>query len=203
MDEVPGLDRQTLPEQAIQDLRRLPFAEFCRATGAAASPRSTFDDIAASYVRFRPAYSPELIDDVLELGKLGEGSNVVAVGCGTGQATRSLASKVLNIDAIELSPGMAALVASDPTDFPNAEVHVADFEEGMSGTPCDAVAAFTSFHLVDPARRYSAVRRSPRIYRSIVLVYRLRVVSDQDIFGARVAFTFSSASPGHGRGLSY
>jgi SAM-dependent methyltransferase len=196
MGEVRGRDRQAPPEPVSQDVRPLAFAEFCRATGAAASLRSTFDDIAASYDRFRPVYSPELIDDVLELGKLREGSNVVEVGCGTGQATRSLARKGLNIDAIELSPGMAALAASNLADFPNAEVHVADFEEWTPGAPCDAVVAFTSFHLVDPARGYSAVRRSLRKDGSIVLVCTLRVVSGHDVFGARVASIFSSASPG-------
>ncbi len=196
MDETREPDQRVSSQTADQDVKCLAFAEFCRATGAAASLRPTFDRIAASYDRFRPEYPPELIDDVLELGKLREGSNVVEVGCGTGQATRALARKGLNIDAIELSPRMAALAAANLADFPKAEIHVADFEEWTPNKPCDAVLAFTSFHLVDPARGFSAARRTLRKDGSIVLVCTLRVVSDEDIFGARVASIFSSVSPG-------
>jgi ubiquinone/menaquinone biosynthesis C-methylase UbiE len=57
-----------------------------RRTGA------VFNEVAELYDRVRPTYPGELFEDLVAITGLGQQSSVLEVGCGTGQATRSLAA---------------------------------------------------------------------------------------------------------------
>jgi ubiquinone/menaquinone biosynthesis C-methylase UbiE len=49
-----------------------------------------FDEVPELYDRVRPAYPDELFADLVAITGMDERSSVLEVGCGTGQATRSL-----------------------------------------------------------------------------------------------------------------
>jgi SAM-dependent methyltransferase len=55
--------------------------------------RFTFDQVADVYQASRPGYPDALIDDVVAYAALGPDDRILEVGCGTGQATASFASK--------------------------------------------------------------------------------------------------------------
>ena len=55
--------------------------------------RFTFDQVASVYRASRPDYPEALIDDVLSYAKLKPTNNILEVGCGTGQATKSFAPR--------------------------------------------------------------------------------------------------------------
>jgi 2-polyprenyl-3-methyl-5-hydroxy-6-metoxy-1,4-benzoquinol methylase len=57
----------------------------------------------------RPGYPDELFADLVTITGMGDRSSVLEVGCGTGQATRSLAALGCSVTALEPGAGLAAL----------------------------------------------------------------------------------------------
>lgn len=63
--------------------------------------RFTFDRIAFAYRASRPEYPEALVDDVVSYADLKPGDPVLEIGCSTGQATKSFATRGLQIVAID------------------------------------------------------------------------------------------------------
>lgn len=77
---------------------------------------------------------------------------MLEVGCGTGQATRSLAALACSVTAVELGEGMAALARQRLATFPNVEVETSSFEEWDDrGRHFDVLVAAAAWHWVDPS----------------------------------------------------
>lgn len=68
-----------------------------------------FNEVPELYDRVRPTYPDELFADLVAITGTDRRSSVLEVGCGTGQATRSLAALGYSLTAIEPGAGMAAL----------------------------------------------------------------------------------------------
>jgi SAM-dependent methyltransferase len=118
--------------------------------------RRTFDTVADLYDRARPTYPPELIDTVAALGP-----RVLEIGPGTGQATRALVDRGLDVTAVELGPNLAEIARRN---VPEATVVTADFETWEpDDADFDVVAAFTSFHWLGPGRYAKAARLAPAL----------------------------------------
>jgi SAM-dependent methyltransferase len=125
-----------------------------------AARRLTFDEIAELYDRARPGYPAELFDDLLDLAGLDAASRVVEIGCGTGQATRSLTARGLDVTCVELGEAMASVAGDRLASFPNVRVVQAAFEDWEpDAADFDAVVAFTSFHWVDESVRFEKPAR--------------------------------------------
>jgi SAM-dependent methyltransferase len=120
--------------------------------------RATFNRDAEQYLLGRPRYPEFVIEDAVELGGFGPGSRIVEIGCGTGQATVGLAERGIDVTCVELGSQLAEVVRRELAPYPNVRVVHADFEHWRpkqpDGAPYDGVAAFLSFHWVDPQRRY-------------------------------------------------
>jgi SAM-dependent methyltransferase len=117
--------------------------------------RTVFDRAAEDYQRTRPVCPPQLFDELMDLAGLGAGDRVLEIGCGTGQATVPLAERGLDVTAVELGAGLAAIARRRLAGFPAAEVVTSAFEDwAPPGTPFDAVVAVSSLHWVDPRLRY-------------------------------------------------
>ncbi|MDX6532487.1 MAG: hypothetical protein QOF68_231 [Gaiellales bacterium] len=118
--------------------------------------RATFDRVAEQYRAVRPRYPEPLIDDLCHLAGLTDGSRLLEIGCGTGQATVALAKRGLEIEAVELGERLAAVARKELAPYPRASVVNAAFEQWRPRRAgFDVVAAFTSLHWIDPAERYS------------------------------------------------
>ncbi len=105
-----------------------------------------FGGFAALYARCRPLY-PQSVFDALEAAlRGGRRAHAVDLGAGTGQATRALADRFVNVTAVEPDPRMAE-------NFPkfrnvallNEAAENVDFVPGS----IDAVIAATSFHWME------------------------------------------------------
>src|ERR1022692_3536408 len=68
-----------------------------------------FNEVPELYDRVRPTYPDELFADLVAITGMERRSSVLEVGCGTGQATRSLAALGYSVTAIEPGAGLAAL----------------------------------------------------------------------------------------------
>ncbi|MER5769267.1 class I SAM-dependent methyltransferase [Streptomyces sp. NPDC001985] len=111
-----------------------------------------FNDVPELYDRVRPGYPHELFADVVTVTGMNERSSVLEVGCGTGQATRSLAALGCPVTAIEPGTAMAALARRRLAVFRNVEVESSTFEEWDDrGRRFDVLVAASSWHWVDPS----------------------------------------------------
>jgi SAM-dependent methyltransferase len=111
-----------------------------------------FNEVPELYDRVRPAYPDELFADLVAITGMDRRSSVLEVGCGTGQATRSLAALGCPVTAVEPGAGMAALARQRLAAFGNVEVENSTFEEwDDGGRRFDVVVAASAWHWVDPS----------------------------------------------------
>ena len=111
-----------------------------------------FNDIPELYERVRPRYPDELFTDLARIAGVNHRSSVLEVGCGTGQATHSLAALGCAVTAVEVGIEMANLARQRLALFPNVIVETSSFEEWDDrGRRFDLLAAAASWHWVDPS----------------------------------------------------
>jgi SAM-dependent methyltransferase len=111
-----------------------------------------FDEVPELYDRVRPTYPDELIADLVAISGMNNQSSVLEVGCGTGQATGSLAALGCSVTAIEPGLGMAALARQRLDTFGNVEIETSMFEEWNDrDRRFDVLVAASAWHWVDPA----------------------------------------------------
>lgn len=114
--------------------------------------RSVFDEVPDLYDRVRPGYPEELFADLATVTRMDEASAVLEVGCGTGQATRSLAALGCSVTAIEPGAGLAALARQRLASFGNVTVETSTFEEWDDRRRrFDVLLAASAWHWVDPS----------------------------------------------------
>jgi SAM-dependent methyltransferase len=112
--------------------------------------RETFNEDAERYDRARPRYPAQLFDD---LG-VAPGARILEIGCGTGQATVTLAERGYRVVAVELGADLAAVARRNLAGFDSVEVITAAFEDWpLPDEPFDVVFSATAFHWIDPAVR--------------------------------------------------
>jgi SAM-dependent methyltransferase len=116
--------------------------------------RRQFGAAAAAYDAVRPGYPAGIVEVLIARAGLGRASEVLEIGCGTGQLTRDLAPTGCAIVCLEPSAELACLARRNLARFPNVRVQEATFEcfEPVPST-FDLVVAATSFHWVDPRVR--------------------------------------------------
>ena len=111
-----------------------------------------FNEVPELYDRVRPGYPDALIADLAAISGMGAAASVLEVGCGTGQATRSLAALGNSITAVEPGMGMAALARERMATFGNVKVETSTFEEWDDrGRRFDVLVAASAWHWIDPA----------------------------------------------------
>jgi SAM-dependent methyltransferase len=112
---------------------------------------TVFDRVAAQYERHRPAYPEELLDQVWAAAALEPGAEVLEIGCGTGQLTRSLLTRGLRVTAVEpglhlLERARAALDGAGEVRFVAARLEDALLPRAHYA----AVFCASAIHWVDP-----------------------------------------------------
>jgi SAM-dependent methyltransferase len=111
-----------------------------------------FNEVPELYDRVRPSYPDELFADFVAIGGIDQGSSILEVGCGTGQATRSLAELGYSITAVEPGAAMAAIARERLATFSPVQIETSSFESWADrGRRFDALVAASSWHWVDPS----------------------------------------------------
>jgi SAM-dependent methyltransferase len=118
--------------------------------------RFTFDQVASVYRAVRPGYPEALIDDVVVYAKLKPGDPVLEVGCGTGQATKSFATRGLQILALDPGPEMIRAARETLADCSNVQLVEATFEAWPANKAVfQLIIAAQSWHWVAPEVRFA------------------------------------------------
>ncbi len=112
--------------------------------------RCLFDGIADLYDATRQGYPAEIVDAVCASSGSGPGAGVLEIGCGTGQLTRELAARALNLTAIDIGAAMVDAARRNVTD-PMARFQTTSFEDFPDSGPFDLIVSGTAFHWVDPS----------------------------------------------------
>jgi SAM-dependent methyltransferase len=118
-----------------------------------------------------------VVDAIVALSRLHNGSGVLEIGCGTGQLSAPLARLGVNLVAVELGPHLATLARRNLKRFPNAQVEVSSFEKWpLPRQQFDAVLSASAFHWLDPAIRFTKVAAAlrPEGYLTILHVHHVR-----------------------------
>jgi SAM-dependent methyltransferase len=111
-----------------------------------------FNEVPELYDRVRPTYPDELFADLVAITGMDQDSVVLEVGCGTGQATHSLAALGCSVTAVEPGTGMADLARRRLATSPNVEIETSSFEDWDDrGRRFDVLVAASSWHWVDPS----------------------------------------------------
>ena len=111
-----------------------------------------FNEIPEVYDRVRPTYPDELFEDLVAITGVNRRSSILEVGCGTGQATRTLAAFGCSVTAVEPGEALAELARQQLEAFPNVEIETTTFEQWHDrGQRFDILVAASSWHWVDPS----------------------------------------------------
>jgi SAM-dependent methyltransferase len=111
-----------------------------------------FNEVPELYDKVRPGYPDELFADLVTITGMTDKSSVLEVGCGTGQATRALATRAGSVTAVEPGAAMAALARERLTALGNVTVEMSMFEDWDDrGARFDVLVAASSWHWVDPS----------------------------------------------------
>jgi SAM-dependent methyltransferase len=139
--------------------------------------RESFDSVANFYDLYRTLPPREVVDAVVELSNLRNGSRVLEIGCGTGQLSVPLAQEGVALVAVELGPHLAARARQNLAPFPNARVEVSSFEDWqLPKEKFDAVICAGAFHWLDPGVRFSksATALRPAGFLTILHVHHVK-----------------------------
>jgi SAM-dependent methyltransferase len=111
-----------------------------------------FDEVPEIYDSARPRYPTEMIADLASIAGVGGQSAILEVGCGTGQATHSLATLGRSVTAVERGGSMAALARERLHALSNVDIETSSFETWDDrGRRFDLIVAAASWHWVDPS----------------------------------------------------
>ena len=89
--------------------------------------RKIFDTIPEQFDKFRPRYSKELFDSLIDFTKIGPGKKVLEIGPGTGQATEPILDTGCDYNAIELGEHLYAKMKEKFGNRPNFHIVNDDF----------------------------------------------------------------------------
>jgi ubiquinone/menaquinone biosynthesis C-methylase UbiE len=109
-----------------------------------------FDGVAGLYDATRRGYPAEIVNTIVSTAAVGPGATVLEIGCGTGQFTRQLAGRTLDMTAIDIGEAMVAAARRNVAD-PGVRFQVCSFEDFTGSGLFDLIVSATAFHWIDPA----------------------------------------------------
>ena len=118
----------------------------------------TFDTVASTYEKFRPGYTDELYQMILDYITLDKSSYVVEVGIGGGQATLPILKTGCNLTAVEYGEQFSKLCMEKFKDYQNFSIITNKFENtDFSDNTYDLVYSASAFHWVPEDIGYTKV----------------------------------------------
>jgi SAM-dependent methyltransferase len=143
--------------------------------------KRSFDAVAEQYDAARPTYPEAVFDDLVSFAQIPPGGTILEMGCGPGKATLPLAKRGYRVTCVELGANLAAIARRRLAAYPYVEIVNADFETWDPGEiSFDVVAAFSSFHWLDPDTRYELCANRLRQRGALTVAQNRQVRKDDD-----------------------
>lgn len=162
-----------------------------------------FNEVPALYERVRPSYPGQLFADLVAVTGVNATSSVLEIGCGTGQATRSLAQLGCQVTAIEPGIAMGDIARQRMAHLPNIAIEAAAFEDwDEQGRRFDLIVAASSWHWIDPSIGWARARciLRPAGWLALLGHVVIRRTDDAEVYAATADLHehFAPANPDWG-----
>jgi trans-aconitate methyltransferase len=132
----------------------------------------TFDEVALLYNEARPRCPDELFSTLVNVAHLQNGSKLLEIGAGTGQATKPLADRGFDINAVELGTALTKVAKHELRDHKNVQIITGAFEKIMLPVnSSDLIFAATSFRWIYPSLRYLQPNQLLKDYRHLAIIH--------------------------------
>lgn len=160
--------------------------------------RFYFDAVAGNYDTVRPGYPDALFEEIFRYAGASPVRRALEIGCGTGQATRSMAPRGFPLICIEAGPQLAELARRNFGQFKNVQVICSPFEEWpLEAESFDLVFSANAIHWVHPRER---TRKTARALRpgGVLALFRSFPLRDSAIereIDALMGYTAPRAEP--------
>ncbi|SDS43572.1 Methyltransferase domain-containing protein [Paenibacillaceae bacterium GAS479] len=140
--------------------------------------KERFSSRVEDYVKYRPSYPAEVLDEIMAQGELVAESAVADIGAGTGIFSGLLMERGLRVMAIEPNADMAraAWAQHGPNDLFGIMLAPAE-ETGLSSHSMDAIVCAQSFHWFDAEAARVEFARILKPDKRVFLVWNTRLLS--------------------------
>ncbi|MGH3732465.1 MAG: class I SAM-dependent methyltransferase [Acidimicrobiales bacterium] len=138
--------------------------------------RDIFGEAVDEYVKARPGYPDDMVDDVLSYAD--PVGDIIEVGAGTGKATVAFAARGIAMTCLEPDARMAARLAHECAAYPQVTIEVTRLENYSRPLAFDALIAAQSWHWVDPVRRWDLAHDAVRTGGAVALFWNKYIVAD-------------------------
>ncbi|MEW2416473.1 class I SAM-dependent methyltransferase [Streptomyces sp. NPDC046866] len=144
-----------------------------------------FGEVAELYDATRPGYPEPLVREVLAYAALGRRA-ALEVGAGTGKATVPFAAAGTPLVCIEPDERMADVLRRNTASSPQVQVEVGPFEDWLpsESRSFGLLLAATSWHWLDPERRWDLVHGALAPGGAVALFWNLQGVRDAELHAA-------------------
>ncbi len=127
---------------------------------------------AAAYDAVRPGYPPAVIEQVAALAGVGDGSELLELGCGPGTATVAFAQLGCAITALEPNPAFVALARERCAGFGRVRIEPLACEQWpVQEQAFDAVLAASSFHWIPAGLGSRTAARALKPAGALILLW--------------------------------
>ena len=118
--------------------------------------RETFNNVASVYDAARPDYPAALFEEIASFAHIEPKDSILEIGCGSGQASRSLAQLNCRVVALDPGPELLRIARERLAAYTSVEFVQSSFEAWQPPTSAfKLVVAAQSFHWLAPEERFA------------------------------------------------
>jgi trans-aconitate methyltransferase len=110
--------------------------------------KETFNANARLYNEMRPKYDKSILDNIKKYVDLDDTTEVLEIGCGTGQATELFIDTKARIHSIDIGRELIDICNLKYSKYRNVEFEVFQYEEYPEKLKFDLVFSATAYHWV-------------------------------------------------------
>ncbi|HEV2412756.1 MAG TPA: class I SAM-dependent methyltransferase [Candidatus Saccharimonadales bacterium] len=151
----------------------------------------SFNDDAGLYDKMRPGYPKEVFTKLQAITGLNQGSHILEIGCGSGQATRSLVDITRHIVCVD--PG-ENLLAVARVKFPDLTFVNSTFEDYVTDERYNLIISATAWHWVNPKVAYKKAHELLKDDGYLAVLRNDHIETDPDAFHNKADFIYKRYS---------
>lgn len=137
------------------------------------------------YHQARPSYPQELVDRTIALAQLNSQTEVLELGCGSGNATIAFAKLRIPVTCLEINPEFFSLARRNCQAYPQVKIYNTSFEKwNLEANKFHAVLSANAFHWISPEIKYSKAAAALQNDGCLILLWNLTPEPRLEIFQA-------------------